>query len=192
MDLQMEAAGMVPVTLTINGTVHSLEVHALTTLLITLREHLGLNGTKIGCGHGQCGACTVLIDGQRRLSCLTFAASVHGKSVTSIEGLADGPNLHPVQQAFLRHEGFQCGYCTPGQILSATGLLRNCGRLGREPVPPSLGAVPRAARPLLSEPCGRTRSAVAEAMSGNICRCGAYEQIVSAVLEAMELEDAHA
>ena len=162
MDAQMEAAGIVPVTLSINGAVHQLEVHALTTLLITLREHLGLNGTKIGCGHGQCGACTVLIDGQRRLSCLTFAASAHGKSVTSIEGLADGPKLHPVQQAFLRHEGFQCGYCTSGQILSAVGLLR--------------------------EPCQRTRSAVAEGMSGNICRCGAYEQIVTAVLEAMESE----
>ena len=154
-----EAAGMVPLAITINGQFHRLEVHALTTLLITLREHLGLNGTKIGCGHGQCGACTVLIDGQRKLSCLTFACAADGKSVTSIEGLANGDQLHAVQEAFVRHEGFQCGYCTPGQIMSAAGLL--------------------------GEGCQRNRSAVAEAMSGNICRCGAYEHIISAVLDAM-------
>lgn len=154
-----EAAGMVPLSITINGQLHQLEVHALTTLLITLREHLGLNGTKIGCGHGQCGACTVLIDGQRKLSCLTFACAADGKSVTSIEGLAQGGELHVVQKAFLRHEGFQCGYCTPGQIMSAAGLLQ--------------------------EGCPRNRTAVAEAMSGNICRCGAYEHIVSAVMDAI-------
>jgi len=129
------------------------------TLLDLLRERLELTGTKKGCDRGQCGACTVLVDGRRVNACLTLAASIDGATVETIEGVADGPALHPVQQAFIDHDGFQCGYCTPGQIMSAIGLLREA-RVHGDP------------------------ERVREQMSGNLCRCGAYAGIVEAVLEA--------
>jgi xanthine dehydrogenase YagT iron-sulfur-binding subunit len=148
------------VHLRVNGADHSLELDPRTTLLDALREHAGLTGTKSGCRHGQCGACTVLIDGHRQLACLTLAWMADGVEVTTIEGLADGDDLHPVQQAFLEHDGFQCGYCTPGQIMSAVGLL--------------------------GEGCPEQRADIQEAMSGNICRCGAYPGIVDAIIAARD------
>jgi xanthine dehydrogenase YagT iron-sulfur-binding subunit len=146
------------IILTINGESHRLTVDARTTLLDALRDRLHLNGTKKGCGLGQCGACTVLVDGRRVVSCLTLAVMNQGRDITTIEGLADG-ELHPVQQAFIEHDGFQCGYCTPGQIMSAIGLIQE----------------------------GRTRSddEIRENMSGNICRCGAYTNIVAAIKDAL-------
>ena len=146
------------VGLTINGESRTLAVDARTTLLDALRDHLHLTGTKKGCGLGQCGACTVLVDGRRVVSCLTLAVMNQGKEITTIEGLAEGGRLHPVQQAFIDHDGFQCGYCTPGQIMSAVGLLRE-GRIASD-------------------------EEIREYMSGNICRCGAYTNIVEAVKQA--------
>lgn len=146
------------IALSVNGREHRLTVDPRTTLLEALRDTLGLTGTKFGCGLGQCGACTVLVDGRRIVSCLTLAAMNDGREITTIEGLADGDTLHPMQSAFIRHDAFQCGYCTPGQILSAVGLLA-------EGVP-------------------ETDEGVREAMSGNLCRCGAYTNIVDAVREA--------
>ena len=128
---------------------------ARTTLLDALREHLGLTGTKKGCGHGQCGACTVLVDGRRVNACLSLAAQNQGKAVTTIEGLASGDELHPMQQAFLEHDAFQCGFCTPGQIMSAVAML--------------------------DEPAGTFEVEIREAMSGNICRCAAYGNILRAI-----------
>jgi xanthine dehydrogenase YagT iron-sulfur-binding subunit len=145
----------VPVTLLINGTPHTLDIEPRVTLLDALRERLGLTGTKKGCDQGPCGACTVLLDGKRVNSCLTLAIMSQGRAITTIEGLAHGDALHPMQAAFLEHDGFQCGYCTPGQILSAVALVAE----------------------------GRPTDAtgVREWMSGNICRCGAYANIVAAV-----------
>ena len=149
----------VPVTLTINGGETQLMVAPWTTLLDALRDHLDLTGTKKGCDHGQCGACTVLVDGRRINSCLTFAVMQDGAQVTTIEGLAANGALHALQQAFIDHDAFQCGYCTPGQICSAAGLIAE----------------------------GRAKSAdeIRELMSGNICRCGAYPNIVAAIEQAM-------
>jgi xanthine dehydrogenase YagT iron-sulfur-binding subunit len=146
---------MVPVSLTVNGSFHSLSLDPRTTILDVLREHLGLTGTKKGCDQGQCGACTILIDGRRINSCLTFAAMHDGAQITTIEGLAVDGALHPLQQAFIDHDAFQCGYCTSGQICSAVGLIAE----------------------------GRAKSAdeIRELMSGNICRCGAYTNIVAAI-----------
>lgn len=139
----------------VNNQEYVLQIPPQTTLLDALREYLGLGGTKKGCDHGQCGACTVLVDGRRINSCLALAVSQQGKAITTIEGLAHGDELHPLQAAFIAHDGLQCGYCTPGQIISALGLL--------------------------NEKCGPTDADVQEAMSGNICRCGAYLNIVAAI-----------
>ena len=149
---------VIEVGLVLNGATRRLSLDARATLLDALREHAFLTGTKKGCDQGQCGACTVLVGDRRVLSCLTLAASVSGERVTTIEGLAAGDALHPVQAAFVEHDAFQCGFCTPGQILSALGLL--------------------------AEGCPADRAGVREAMSGNLCRCGAYPGIVDAILDA--------
>jgi len=148
----------VPVTLKINGKEHQLRLEPRVTLLDALRNKLQMFGTKMGCDHGQCGACTVHVNGRRVNSCLTFAIMHQGDEITTIEGLAQNGELSTVQQAFLEHDGFQCGYCTSGQIMSAAALLH--------------------------EPCGGDDNAVRECMSGNICRCGAYPNIVAAVQQA--------
>jgi xanthine dehydrogenase YagT iron-sulfur-binding subunit len=154
---EVEARGMVmrSVSLRINGTVRQLEVDTRATLLDTLRERLSLFGTKKGCDHGQCGACTVHVNGRRVNSCLTLAVMHDGDEITTIEGLAPQDALHPMQAAFVEYDAFQCGYCTPGQIMSAAALL--------------------------NEPCGPEDDDIRECMSGNICRCGAYPNIVAAV-----------
>jgi xanthine dehydrogenase YagT iron-sulfur-binding subunit len=147
-------------SLNINGQPRTVDIDdPRITLLDLLRERLALTGAKKGCDRGQCGACTVLVDGRRINSCLTLAVSLDGAEVTTIEGLADGARLHPVQTAFIQHDGFQCGFCTPGQIMSAVGLLAE-GRAGDDP------------------------ERVREQMSGNLCRCGAYRGITEAVLDA--------
>ena len=153
------SSGTVQVTLRINGEDHPIAIEPRVTLLDALREQIGLTGAKKGCDHGQCGACTVLIDGRRVNSCLTLALQAAGKQVTTIEGIANGEELHPIQAAFIEHDAFQCGYCTPGQICSAVGLMRE----GR----------------------ARTDDDIRMEMSGNICRCGAYPNIVHAVRQAM-------
>ncbi len=152
-----------PVRLAVNGIERQLSVRPWTTLLDTLRDHLDLTGTKKGCDHGQCGACTVLVDGRRVVSCLTLAVMKDGAEITTIEGLAQDGELHPLQQAFIEHDGFQCGYCTPGQICSGIGLMAE----------------------------GKAKSAedIRELMSGNICRCGCYPNIVAAIEEVMREPD---
>ncbi len=150
--------GAIPVTLNINGKEHRLKLDPRTTLLDTLRENLNMFGTKKGCDHGQCGACTVHVNGRRVNSCLTFAVMHQADKITTIEGLAQGGQLHPVQAAFIECDGFQCGYCTPGQIMSGAALL--------------------------NEPVGPEDDDVREMMSGNLCRCGAYNNIVAAVQSA--------
>jgi xanthine dehydrogenase YagT iron-sulfur-binding subunit len=152
------SAGPLTYMLRVNGAAHEMHADTRVTLLDALREHLDLTGTKKGCDQGTCGACTVLVDGRRVNACLTLAVSAQGKAVTTVEGLAKGDDLHPVQAAFIKHDGFQCGYCTPGQICSAVGLLSE-------------------KRPLDGD-------SVREQMSGNICRCGAYVNIVAAIQEA--------
>lgn len=151
-------AGVVPVSLKINGNTHQMQIEPRVTLLDALRENLGLFGTKKGCDHGQCGACTVHVNGRRINSCMTFAIMHQGEEVTTVEGLAKNGQLHPVQAAFLEHDAFQCGYCTSGQIMSAVALMK--------------------------EPCGKSDDDIRECMSGNICRCGAYTNIVAAVKTA--------
>lgn len=150
----------VPLELEVNGVKHKLSVEPRTTLLDLLREQLALTGSKKGCDHGQCGACTVHVDGRRVLSCLTLAVMQEGKEVTTIEGLQDGDQLHPMQEAFIKHDGFQCGYCTPGQIMSAVACIR--------------------------EGHANSEEEIREYMSGNICRCGAYPNIVKAISEVKE------
>ena len=160
------------INLRVNAGSHVLRVDNRTTLLDALRERLNLYGTKKGCDHGQCGACTVLLDGQRVNSCLVLAVTVGQAEVTTVEGLSAGDGLHPVQQAFLDHDALQCGYCTPGQICSAVGLLGEARRGW-----PSALSVDPGAEPVLD------RAEIRELMSGNICRCGAYPNIVTAVEE---------
>ncbi|WP_266364647.1 (2Fe-2S)-binding protein [Tellurirhabdus rosea] len=149
-----------PLQVTINGKVQQLSIEPRVTLLDLLREQLHLTGTKKGCDHGQCGACTVHLDGQRVNACLTLALTTEGSEVTTIEGLADGDRLHPMQEAFIKHDGFQCGYCTPGQIMSAVACIRE----GHADNPDQ----------------------IREYMSGNICRCGAYANIVEAIMDVKE------
>jgi xanthine dehydrogenase YagT iron-sulfur-binding subunit len=160
---QMPAGETTWITLTVNGQRRRLEVKPWTVLLDLLREYLDLTGTKKGCDHGQCGACTVLVNGVRINSCLTLAVMKDGAEITTIEGLAQGDVLHPLQQAFIDQDAFQCGYCTPGQICSAVGLLRE----------------------------GRAKSAdeIRELMSGNLCRCGAYPNILAAIQQVMDSDD---
>ena len=159
--------------LRVNGTARHLDVDVRTSLLDLLRERLALTGSKKGCDHGQCGACTVLLDGRRVNSCLVLAVTCDGSEVTSIEGLADGDALHPLQAAFVEHDGFQCGYCTPGQICSAAGMLDELAA-GR----------PSAATPDLAGPVVLDDAEIRERMSGNLCRCGAYRGILAAIREA--------
>ncbi|KAF4408676.1 MULTISPECIES: 2Fe-2S iron-sulfur cluster-binding protein [Streptomyces] len=165
-----------PVTLYVNGTARELVVDNRTTVLDALREQLDLTGAKKGCDHGQCGACTVLVDGLRMNSCLLFAVARDGARITTVEGLADGPELHPLQEAFLERDAYQCGYCTPGQLCSAVGVLEEmaAGRPSAVTAPehPSGQAVP----------AGDTE--IRERMSGNLCRCGCYVNIVRAVDDA--------
>lgn len=149
-----------PLNVTINGVTQRVRIEPRVTLLDLLREQLQLTGTKKGCDHGQCGACTVHIDGERVNACLTLALTTEGRQVTTIEGLADGEHLHPMQEAFLEHDGFQCGYCTPGQIMSAICCIR--------------------------EGHADTPDEVREYMSGNICRCGAYSNIVDAIMDVKQ------
>ena len=163
------------ISLRINGETKELTIEPRVTLLDALRERLQLMGTKKGCDHGQCGACTVLVDGRRVNSCLQFAIMHQGSDITTVEGLAKGEELHPVQAAFIKHDGFQCGYCTPGQICSAVGLLREA----------AAGSASAATADVTKT--GKlelTDEEIRERMSGNICRCGAYPNIVAAVREA--------
>jgi xanthine dehydrogenase YagT iron-sulfur-binding subunit len=166
------AAAAVPVELTINGQQHKLALDPRVTLLDLLRERLGLTGTKKGCDHGQCGACTVLANGRRINSCLSLAVVHQGEQITTIEGLAKGDQLHPVQAAFIEHDGFQCGYCTPGQICSAVALLEEAKRGDASFVTADLAR---------SGPVELTGDEIRERMSGNVCRCGAYPGIVAAI-----------
>jgi xanthine dehydrogenase YagT iron-sulfur-binding subunit len=163
------------VTLTVNGRQHALDLDPRTTLLDALREHLALTGTKKGCDQGQCGACTVIVNGQRINSCLTLAVMHAGDQITTIEGLADGGDLHPMQAAFVRHDGLQCGYCTPGQICSAVALL-----VEHKAGWPSHVTADVAIAPTLTD------AEIAERMSGNICRCAAYANIVAAIRDVAE------
>ncbi len=157
----MELHQQYPVRLRINGQDREFNVESWVTLLDLLRERAGMTGTKKGCDQGQCGACTVLVDGKRINSCLTLAVMQDGKEITTVEGLANGEDLHPIQQAFIDCDAFQCGYCTPGRLCSAVGLM--------------------------NEDQARSRDDVRELMSGNTCRCGAYPQIADAVVQVMDL-----
>jgi xanthine dehydrogenase YagT iron-sulfur-binding subunit len=159
LDPDVSVPDKIAITLTVNGAEAQLQLSPWVSLLDALRDRLNLTGTKKGCDHGQCGACTVIVDGRRVLSCLTLAVMKDGAKVTTVEGLASGSTLHPVQQAFIDHDAFQCGYCTSGQICSAVALIAE----------------------------GKAKSAeeIRELMSGNICRCGAYPNIVAAIQQAM-------
>ncbi|HEU5268314.1 MAG TPA: 2Fe-2S iron-sulfur cluster-binding protein [Jatrophihabitans sp.] len=167
------SADDVTVSLTVNGEARELAVDPRTTLLDALRERLGLTGAKKGCDHGQCGSCTVLLDGRRVNSCLVFAVAAGGSELVTIEGLADGEQLHPVQSAFLEFDAFQCGYCTPGQICSAVGMLAELADGWPSAVTDRLAGEPEL-----------TEAEIRERMSGNLCRCGAYANIVPAVRQA--------
>ncbi|MEU1011798.1 2Fe-2S iron-sulfur cluster-binding protein [Streptomyces sp. NPDC005890] len=168
------------ITLKINGETYTLPVDHRTTLLDALRERLDLTGTKKGCDQGQCGACTVLLDGRRSVACLQLAVAAEGREITTIEGVADGERLHPVQQAFLDLDGFQCGYCTPGQICSAIGVIE-------EHAAGWPSAVTEDVRPEAGPP-PLTADEIRERMSGNLCRCGAYVSIVEAVARAAQAQ----
>jgi xanthine dehydrogenase YagT iron-sulfur-binding subunit len=175
---RMSATGSVsvmPVSLKINGQAHSLELDTRTTLLDALREHLHLTGSKKGCDHGQCGACTVIVDGRRINACLSLAVMHEGDEITTIEGLGSPDQLHAMQAAFVKHDGYQCGYCTPGQICSSVAVLEEIKAGIPSHVTADLGATPQV-----------TPDEIRERMSGNICRCGAYSNIVEAITEVAE------
>ena len=172
-DVNIENA--VKVVMKINGDEKSLNVDSRMTLLDALRERLMLTGSKKGCDHGQCGACTVIIDDRRVLSCLTLAATCEGREVMTIEGIADGDELHPMQTAFIKHDGFQCGYCTPGQICSAVALMKEAKNGEASYVTENVRTKPKSVT--LSD------DEIRERMSGNLCRCGAYPNIVAAIRE---------
>jgi xanthine dehydrogenase YagT iron-sulfur-binding subunit len=161
------------VTLRVNGEVHALRLDSRVTVLDALREHIGLTGAKKGCDHGQCGACTVLLDGRRANACLLLAVAAEGAEITTVEGLADGEELRPVQAAFVERDAFQCGYCTPGQICSAVAVIDEA-RAGW----------PSAVTADLTGPVELDEDEIRERMSGNLCRCGAYANIVPAVADA--------
>ncbi len=167
--------------LTVNGTEHTLDIDPRTTLLDALRDHLALTGSKKGCDHGQCGACTVLVNGRRINSCLALAVMHEGDEITTIEGLGEPGNLHPMQAAFVHHDGYQCGYCTPGQIVSAVGMLDEA----RQNWPSNVSAD-------LAGTAELTDAEISERMSGNICRCSAYPNIVDAIRTVNEAGDASA
>ena len=159
-DLQQKIAGKVPLSIRVNGELKMVELRPWVSLLDCLRDHLNFTGTKKGCDHGQCGACTVICDGKRILSCLTPAVMKNGSEITTVEGLSDGNELHPLQQAFIDNDAFQCGYCTPGQLCSAIGLLQ--------------------------EGKAKSRAEVKELMSGNLCRCGANIGIIDAIMQVKD------
>ena len=164
------------VSLTVNGESHTVAVEYRTTLLDALRDKLGLTGTKKGCDRGECGACTVHVDDRRVLSCMSLAVMQHGRSITSIEGVANGPTLHPLQAAFIEHDGFQCGFCTSGQIMSGVALLKE-----------ARSGWPSAATADVTQPFSREQLSpyeIRERMSGNLCRCACYPNIVDAVVAA--------
>ena len=171
----------IKVSLTINKSKHSLTLDSRTSLLDALREHVALTGTKKGCDHGQCGACTVIMDGKRQLSCLTLAATCEGASVTTIEGLAQKDEMHPMQQAFVTHDGFQCGYCTPGQICSSVALLEEAKNGEASYVTDDVR--------IISKDLKLSEEEIRERLSGNICRCGAYNNIVQAFKEVLNGDD---
>jgi len=166
---------MTQVSFNVNGKARTLELDTRTTLLDALREHLHLTGTKKGCDHGQCGACTVMVDGRRINSCLTLAVMHQGGVVTSIEGLGTPDSLHPMQAAFIKHDGYQCGYCTPGQICSGVAVLDEIK-----------AGIPSHVTADLTAPVQLSEAEIRERMSGNICRCGAYSNIVEAMTEVAE------
>ncbi|MCV7278354.1 2Fe-2S iron-sulfur cluster binding domain-containing protein [Mycolicibacterium flavescens] len=169
----MESAHFTDITLSVDGTRHQVRVDNRTTLLDLLREHLGVTAPKKGCDHGQCGSCTVLLDGRRVTTCLAFAVARDGSEVVTAAGLGNGDTLHPVAQSFLDHDGFQCGYCTPGQVCSAVGMLDEL-KAGQ----PSTVTADLEQSPELSD------DEIRERMSGNLCRCAAYPNIVAAIGEA--------
>lgn len=164
-----------PTTLTVNSTCHQLELDPRVTLLDALREHLGLSGAKKGCDHGQCGACTVIADGRRINACLSLAVMHDGAEIVTVEGLADEAGLSPLQQAFLDHDGMQCGYCTPGQLCSATAMLEEMRQGRASHVTADLERAPQ-----------MSRAEITERMSGNLCRCACYSGIVAAIKEAAD------
>lgn len=174
------AGPTMPVSLRVNGQSHELQLDPRTSLLDALREHLHLTGTKKGCNQGACGACTVLVDGERINSCLTLAAQYSGRAITTIEGLALDGHLSALQAAFIEHDGFQCGYCTSGQLCSATAMLREFAAGTPSAVSPDVAA----------ESFTFTEAEIKERMSGNLCRCGAYVGIVAAIQQAQQQQQA--